>query len=622
MQSLIDEYVRQQLEAGLIQAENDRANRRGQIEGIAKKILSKNDTSDPIRGKANDIVNNSSLGKKFQNSEFGQNFSEMNKGINNVSNTINDVKNLPTDFAKNAVGQGMQNAGKALTDKVPSFMSNGLQNIGGKLASDSAGTLGGQISGSLFGGSGATAGATAGTTAATTGAGTAATTTAATSATGGGAAAGGTAAGGGAAAGGIAALGPAALAALAVMAVMGANRNRASNMAKSQLAQTDKIAKAGVEDQDMQGQQVMQNTAGLMQEAMNNQANAQLGGDITGGASNIENPYQTLNDYQQYLTNNGYDQNVVNGVAQGLNSGDKNIDEWIKQYAQSSEAMNNGYTIPQNPEAVEKARQIVQQTGQQNLQKNPVITSGVGKSLDQDKLINRLARGIADFQSGYQENRNTAFKPENLMQYEGDNKGFMQRLGEGIGTTARIAQNPAVQGLVAGGLSAALNGNPMAGLVNGYKFANTKNMSDMYQKELGKQGVDVNVGATGRLDAKDFTALMTPQYKEAQNNLAREIAKNNLLYRYDKLKKDEDYRNSNLKIKQYNANTDRLKANKKSGSKSTKPQNTPSWNADLAGYAQRITDPKYASSTRELKSAFINKYGVDPDKYLKLNEGL
>lgn len=629
MQSLIDEYIRQQLE----QNESDRYNRRGQLNDMMDKLSAKGNINDYIKGKANGIVSNSALGNKFQNSQLGQGISKLNNGISNINNTINNVKNLPTDFAQNAIGQGMQKAGNVLANKVPSFMSNGLTNIGSKLASNSAGTLGGQISSSLLGGSGAMTGAAAGTTAAATGATTAAT-GAATGAAAGAGASGAAAAGGaagGSAAGGLAAAGPVgALAALAVMAIAGSNRKRASSLAQNQLAQTDQLAKAGIEEQDMQNQQTMQNTEALMQEAMNNQASTQLDGDVTGGASNVENPYQTLNDYQQYLTDHGYDQNVVNGVAQGLNSGNKDIDEWIKQYAQSAEAKSNGYTIPQTTEAIDKARQIVQQTGQQNVQQNvqqnPIVAGNVGKSLDQNKLINKLAKGIADFQTGYSENRNTAFKPENLMQYEGDSKGFMQRLGEGIGTTTRIAQNPAVQGLVAGGLSAALTGNPMAGLVNGYKFANTKNMSDMYQNQLKNQGIDTNVGATGRLTAKDFEALMTPSYKDAQNNLAREIANNRLLYQYDKLKRDEEYRNRDLKIKQQNANTSQMRANKVGTksvtTKSTRPQNNPSWNKDLAQYSTIMTDSRYANMRDVARTRFINKYGIDPQKHLKLKEGL
>lgn len=610
IKELIDEYIRQQLQdnqTGYNRSLGDFANK---MNNYGSKI-----------NKAGSVVS-----KKFSNA--GSKLSNIGSGMQNIGNIITDIQNIPTSFVNNLAGQGLQKVGDTLINKgINNAISNGLVNYGSQMAGSTAGTMGGNIASGL---TGSTAGSTS--AGATLGANSVASTTGASvagsagagagagasagGATAGTATAGASGAGGASSAGALAGPVGAIIGAIIGTAVMGANRNRAKGMAKSQLAQTDQLAKAMVDEQEAQTNQAIANTNNLIQQ-QNQQAQE---GIITGGASSLngqDDPYKTLKEYQEYLTNNGYDKNIVNGVAQGLNSGDKEIDSWLKQYARSAEAKANGFTIPTSDVDIANARKLAQGGGTN-------LTAGTSKNFDQNKLINKLARGFADFQTGYQDNRNNAFKPENLIQYEGDNKGFMQRLGEGVGTTARIAQNPAVQGLVAGGLSMALTGNPMAGLVNGYNFANSKNMSDMYQNQLKNQGIETNVGATGRLGAKDFEALMTPSYKDAQNNLAREIANNRLLYQYDKLKRDEEYRNKDLKIKQQNANSNSIRANKTGTAKGNRVTNTnkvenhPGWNKDLSDYYNFISDPKNATKVNVAKSRMIQKYGIDPDKKLGL----
>lgn len=589
IQELIDEYIRQQLQdnqTGYNRSLGDFANK---MNNYGSKI-----------NKAGSIVS-----KKFSNA--GSKLSNIGSGIQNIGNTITDIQNIPTNFINNLAGQGLQKVGDTLINKgINNAISNGLVNYGSQMAGSTAGTMGGNIASGL---TGSTAGTT--TAGATLGANSVASTTGASGA------------GGASSAGALAGPAGAIIGAIIGTAVMGANRNRAKGMAESQLAQTDQLAKAMVDEQEAQTNQAIANTNNLIQQ-QNQQAQE---GIITGGASSLNgqyDPYKTLKEYQEYLTNNGYDKNIVNGVAQGLNSGDKEIDSWLKQYARSAEAKANGFTIPTSDVDIANARKLAQGGGTN-------LTAGTSKNFDQNKLINKLARGFADFQTGYQDNRNNAFKPENLIQYEGDNKGFMQRLGEGVGTTARIAQNPAVQGLVAGGLSMALTGNPMAGLVNGYNFANSKNMSDMYQNQLANQGVNVNVGATGRLGSKDFNALMTPSYRDAQIKMAEaKLAETEAYHKawekiqQDKLTQDKELKTKDLNIRQQNADSNRIRANKTGSSKSTKttqsqkPQNIPGWNNDLAEYTKRITDPRYATQAGKMKAIFVSKYGVDPDKYIKL----
>lgn len=121
-------------------------------------------------------------------------------------------------------------------------------------------------------------------------------------------------------------------------------------------------------------------------------------------------------------------------------------------------------------------------------------------------FFDKLADGLGDFVNGYQDNREKGFNPNNIR--PDSSKGFMQRLGEGIGTTARIAQHPITQGLVAGGLSTALTGNPLYGLGMANKFANNKMNSNMYNQILQNQGLNVG-NSNGIITSDDLSKILT-----------------------------------------------------------------------------------------------------------------
>ena len=219
-----------------------------------------------------------------------------------------------------------------------------------------------------------------------------------------------TAAGAGAAAGGSAAsaaLGP--IAALAVMALMGTNRKRAKKSGRALEKMTNDIVQQG---QDEQLANTQQSTAALQEEA--NQA--LQNGIATGGASNIFNGNAQPNQlqdpislYQESLRQQGFNDDVVNGVRQGLNSGNKEIDQWIQQYNNGA-GRENPINIPQTEEEIEAAR-----AGVFNI---PTQASNVASEDFESKvkqgLLDKFIDGITDLSKGYNENRNTAFNPENL----------------------------------------------------------------------------------------------------------------------------------------------------------------------------------------------------------------
>lgn len=119
--------------------------------------------------------------------------------------------------------------------------------------------------------------------------------------------------------------------------------------------------------------------------------------------------------------------------------------------------------------------------------------------------FHNLANGFDDFLAGYNENKNHSFDWNNLK--SDDSKGIMQRLGEGAGTVARIAQNPVAQGVIAGGLSGLLSGDPLYGLSSAYKYANSKYKANLFKDILEQQGVNIG-NNNGIIDASDLAKIL------------------------------------------------------------------------------------------------------------------
>ena len=153
-------------------------------------------------------------------------------------------------------------------------------------------------------------------------------------------------------------------------------------------------------------------------------------------------------------------------------------------------------------------------------------------------IFNKLADGLGDFMTGYKDNRYNGFNPDNLRPVE--NKGFMQRMGEGIGTSVRVMQNPIVQGLIAGGLSTALTGNPLYGLGMANKFANNKMNSDLYQQILKNQGVNFD-NYNGVITSDDMSKILSAN-KYQRGFLTRKD--------YDRLRLE----NGLISVEEYNQN--------------------------------------------------------------------
>lgn len=283
-------------------------------------------------------------------------------------------------------------------------------------------------------------------------------------------------------------------------------RNSAKEMDSAMLEQGKMANEELMNESD---NQLAQNQQAL-QDVVNN---SNIQGTMTGGASNVfngnvqPNPIQDpISLYQDSLRQQGFNDDVVNGVRQGLNSGNKEIDQWIKQYNNGA-GRENPINIPQTEEQIALARQ-----GQFNL---PAQEAQVEK-LPDTSLINRFANGLADFQKGFQENRNTGFNPKNLQ--TNPDKGGMQRFGEFMGTTNRVLNNPAAQALVAAGATALSGGGIGDAINSAYKYGTQRAMSDVYRNVLAKYGINVPETVLGNVTNKDMDAFSAMKNAEALNN--------------------------------------------------------------------------------------------------------
>ena len=277
-------------------------------------------------------------------------------------------------------------------------------------------------------------------------------------------------------------------------------RNSAKEMDSAMLEQGKMANEELMNESDNQLAQNQQ----AMQDVVNN-SNIQTGNVFNGNAQ--PNPIQDpISLYQDSLRQQGFNNDVVNGVRQGLNSGHKEIDQWIQQYNNGA-GRENPINIPQSEEQISLARQ-----GKFNL---PAQEANVEKVPD-TSLINRFANGLADFQKGYQENRNTGFAPQNLQ--SNPDKGGMQRFGEFIGTTNRVLNNPAAQALVAAGATALSGGGVGDAINSAYKYGTQRAMSDVYRNVLDKYGIKIPETVLGNVTNKDMDAFSAMKNAEALNN--------------------------------------------------------------------------------------------------------
>jgi hypothetical protein len=149
-----------------------------------------------------------------------------------------------------------------------------------------------------------------------------------------------------------------------------------------------------------------------------------------------------------------------------------------------------------------------------DLQTNSDGTAQVDSTVSQNP---RVGGFFNDFSQGYRENRTTPISLDNF----GQKKNFATRLGEGVGSIARLAESPAGRALMVGGLVAATGGGGLPALAFGGMagLGNQQNrMKDrLYRNALEQQGIDTS-NVTGYVGDNAFAKLVDANI--AQENAA------------------------------------------------------------------------------------------------------
>ena len=211
----------------------------------------------------------------------------------------------------------------------------------------------------------------------------------------------------------------------------------------------------------------------------------------------VDNAKQRLAQTGQIAEQLGTQSDITQGDA--LQNQQIPQDDYLTQYGGDTKDLIDSYIQSSLPEQSPITNAI------DSYVNTPVVDNQQTDEQMKQGVFNKLANGLGDFLTGYKENRENGFDPNNLRPVE--NKGFMQRMGEGVGTLTRMAHNPVAQGLIAGGLSTALTGNPLYGLGMANKFANNKMNSNLYQQILKNQGVNFN-NYNGVITSDDMSKIL------------------------------------------------------------------------------------------------------------------
>ena len=190
---------------------------------------------------------------------------------------------------------------------------------------------------------------------------------------------------------------------------------------------------------------------------------------------------------------------------------------------------NTSVATQQAPQAVE----------QPVVQESPVIFENA------DDKKSTIANILSKVKYGRDENLNSTFDPENItaktykarVQDKDGNiaeqdyaKDKWHRVGEALGTGQKLLSNPAIQGLIAGAIYKATGGDTGESINYGVNWAQNKNKSDFYQKQLdpnSKPGIYGGVTAQD-WQTKENIERAKAQQQTAQANLEEERKRNKL----------------------------------------------------------------------------------------------
>ncbi len=364
---------------------------------------------------------------------------------------------------------------------------------------------------------------------------------------------------------------------------------------------------------------------------------------------------EVMNEYLNAIRNNQvpWAQNAVNqygadavtqGISEGKNFGVPEIADWINQYKQTAGA--NALGNPGNP-----------LTGE----------------LEQDRkygMFDKFIDGLNSFRTGFNDNFQHKFVPDNLRP---EKKGVMNRIGEGVGTGARLLNSPLGRGLITAGIVGATGGSPLQMMAYGGQTAvqnqQIKSNNALYAPKLEQLGYSPEdmEKISGYIDSDTFKNLVDTDYKMQYNSFRNRKLDQDSYLRIKKMLDDQlkagmidpttyllnvrelntqlsnekVYTTSDSKVKESNdtRKTDSTIAlNEKRGTAALQNANSNSTRA--AAYSQHVKNQATKDHTKQqqkeskakdlayfttlsgneremAKRYFIESHGVDPEKLLK-----
>ena len=380
-------------------------------------------------------------------------------------------------------------------------------------------------------------------------------------------------------------------------------------MAEAQKAQ--QLSEQAVANAEADANQTRLNNMQNMQEALAIQNGAPTEGQITGGASGVEQPLQagatqTINNVQ---TPKGNFSDIMSRIKHGYN-------ENVGQTFNPANLTNDNYE-------------------RENLAKENLVNQLASNNITDEATVNNALQGLNGGNSLVDEIISKAgiIKPQgedqikiaregNFNQYNPEviNKNGWDRFGEAIGTGQKILANPMVQGALASLAYKATGGDTGESIAYGIDWMRNKSTSDYYGKKINPNGKPQIFGQN--YTANDYSNLLREQKNTNDIQLAQ-IA--NIMKQQ---KQDHDIKmstNKDAREAQKLANDSRLTDAriKESGSRAdyykNKSTGDKEFGTDLSQYLQvlNLKDPEKAKIA---KIRFIEKHGKDPDKQIRFDE--
>ena len=215
-----------------------------------------------------------------------------------------------------------------------------------------------------------------------------------------------------------------------------------------------------------------------------------------------------------------------------------------------------------------------------------------------------VANFLTDIRSGARENMATPFMAENIMPDK--NKGFGYRLGEALGTGARLLDNSLVRGALAYGLSK-YNGdsNPLEqGLIAMSTNMQNKTNDKLYRQDLANQGIDTS-NIRGFIDNNTYGNLIRSQQLRDNEKYRNQILASNIAQQ----EALQDYRNKQLGIDwatlQERINERKQKAEEKANKPNKNLDNLQAVTSQLQRFEDSICE---GAPIHELNPELISQY--------------